>query len=70
MIKSRTVRWAERVARVVGRGGINTVCWWEDLKERNHLEDLGVDGRILLKWIFKTWIRKAWTATGTGGRSM
>jgi hypothetical protein len=27
--------------------------WWEDLSERDHLEDLSVDGRIILKWIFK-----------------
>jgi hypothetical protein len=26
-----------------------------DLMERDHLEDVGVDRRIILKWIFETW---------------
>jgi len=29
--------------------------WWGNLRDRDHLEDSGVVGRIILKWIFKKW---------------
>jgi hypothetical protein len=32
-----------------GRGEFLRGFWWGNLKERNHLEFLGVDGRIILK---------------------
>jgi hypothetical protein len=25
------------------------------IRERDHLEELGVDGKIILKWIFNNW---------------
>jgi hypothetical protein len=36
-------------------GEVHAGFWWGDLRERGHLEEVGVDGRIILKWIFKTW---------------
>ena len=36
-----------------GRGDVNKGFGGGDLKERDHLEDLGVDGNIILKRIFK-----------------
>jgi hypothetical protein len=40
--------------QVCGRRKMRRGFWWEDLKERDHLEEPYVD-RIILKWIFKRW---------------
>ena len=31
---------------------MHTGFCWEELREGDHLEGLGVDGRIMLKWVF------------------
>jgi hypothetical protein len=31
---------------------MRTEFWWGDVKEKIYIEDQGVDGRIILKWIF------------------
>jgi hypothetical protein len=36
-----------------GREEVHTGFWWRNLREGDHLEDLGVDGRIILKSIFE-----------------
>jgi hypothetical protein len=59
------------VARM-GRREVYTVFWWENLRERDHMEDPGIDGRITLRWIFRIWYVGAWVGTmwlriGTSG---
>jgi len=34
-------------------GKVHTGLWWGNLRERDHLEHLGIGGRIILKCIFK-----------------
>jgi hypothetical protein len=34
--------------------------WWDNLRERDHLEDLDIDGRIIFKWIRK-WDGEVWS---------
>jgi hypothetical protein len=42
-----------------------------NLKERDHLGEQGVDGRIILRWIFRKWDVRIWTRSSyirmTGG---
>jgi len=39
--------------RVCRTGEVHTEFWWGNPRERDQLEDLNVDGRIIFEWIFK-----------------
>ena len=52
VIKSRRMRWAAHVTRM-GSGEACTGVWWGNLRERDHLGDPDVDGRIILSWFFR-----------------
>ena len=69
--KSRRMRWAGHVVRIGEERGY-TGSWWGNRRERDHLGDLGVDGRIILGWISRKWDVGIWTGLGwprieTGG---
>jgi hypothetical protein len=48
------MRWA-RMWHVYGREEVHTEFLLGNLKERGHLEDGGLDGRLILRWIFRKW---------------
>jgi len=41
---------------------VYTGFWWGNLRESDHhVEDPGVDGRVILRWIFGKWDVGVWT---------
>jgi hypothetical protein len=49
--------------------------WWGNLRERDHCGDPGVDGRIILGWIFRKWdvgvgTGLGWFRIDTGGEQL
>ena len=61
------MKWAGPVARRKERRVVD--------RERDHLQDPGVDGRTILRFIFRKWDMGAWTGSmllriGTGGRQL
>ena len=66
VIKSRWLRWAGDVARMEER------CIQGFSGKTLGKDEWGVDGRIILKWIFEKWDEGTWTGSillriGTGG---
>ena len=54
------------------RGEMHTGFRWRNLPEGDHLKDLGLDGRIILKWISEkldggAWTVSVWLRIGIGG---
>jgi hypothetical protein len=38
---------------VWGRGELHAGFWWRNLREKDYLEDPGVNRRLILRWIFR-----------------
>jgi hypothetical protein len=54
---------------------VYTGFWWGNLRERGHLEDPDVDGKTILRWIFRKWsvgalTESIWLRIGAGGRHL
>jgi hypothetical protein len=77
VIKSRRMRWVGHVVLMSERRGAELYAGfcWGNLRERDHLENPEVDGRITLSWIFGKWDVRVWNGSiwlriGTGGRHL
>jgi len=60
-MKLKKIRNGRSMWHVWGRTKMHTGLCWVNLKEGDHLEDLRVDGRVILKLILKKYDGRAWT---------
>jgi len=70
-MKSRRMRWEGHVARVGERKGVYRVLVGKP-EGKDHFGDPDIDGRIILRWIFRkwdvgVWNGSSWLLIGTGG---
>jgi len=73
VIKSRRMKWARHVARMV-KGEAYAGLVGKNGK-RDHLGDPGINGRIMSRWIFRKWDVGVWTGSswiriGRGGEHL
>jgi hypothetical protein len=69
-VQDRTLHY-EELNDLYCREEVYTGFAWGNVRERDHLEDPGVDGMIILRWIFRKWDLGIWTGSswlriGTG----
>ena len=74
VVKSRRMRWAGHVARMEEGRGVHKVLVGKPEGKRP-LGDQDVDGRIILRWIFRKWegvvgTGWSWLRIGTGGERL
>ena len=65
------MKWTVHSARMGESRGVYRIVVGKP-EGKNHLEDRGLDGRVILSWIFSKWDVWAWTGSmwlriGTGG---
>ena len=46
-----------------GRNEMHTGFWWVNLKKIENMQDLGVDGIIILKLLMNTYYGRVWTGS-------
>jgi hypothetical protein len=70
VVKSRRMRWAGNVTRMGEGRGVHRVLVGKP-EGKSYWGDPDVDGRIILRWIFRKWAGVetgwSWLRIGTGG---